>query len=221
MLTKDLPLQRPLLRGWSHALAVALALFGTIVLVNATRGDNLKQLSLLLYGTTVVLLFTISATYHLGRWAPPERARLRRVDHATIFVMIAGTYTPIAVTILSGPARIALLAGIWALALLGVGLVLYRGPVRRGVLTALYLALGWLSVAIMPLVIERVGWAGVANLAAGGLLYSVGAVAYALKRPRLWASVFGYHEVFHLFVIAAGGAFYIFMLQEVVSLPIR
>jgi hemolysin III len=210
--------ERPLLRGWLHALAIVPALLGTVVLVDATRGDGVKQASLLLYGVTLVLLFVGSAMYHVPTWSPESRATLRRIDHANIFVMIAGTYTPIAVTVLSGLVRAALLSLIWTLAIGGVAITLGRLSVPRGVLVALYLALGWISVAVMPLVVQRVGWVGFGEIAAGGVLYSLGAIVYKVKRPRLWAAVFSYHEVFHALVIAATGAFYVFIVQNVVPL---
>jgi hemolysin III len=210
--------RRPIFRGWSHALAIGPALVGTALLVASARGDPIKQLSLLLYGATLVSLFSVSTVYHRHTWSLERRARFRRLDTATIFVMIAGTYTPIVVTVLSGLTRVAMFSAIWILAISGVVLVVCRIPVRHGILTGLYLALGWVSLIIMPQVVQRVGWGGVATLAAGGVFYSLGAAAYALKRPRLWPAVFSYHEVFHLLVIAASACFFLFMVQHVVPL---
>jgi len=216
---RNVTTERPLLRGWSHALAIGPALLGTVVLVEATRGDDVKQVSLLLYGVTLVMLFVGSAMYHLPTWSPESRSTLRRIDQANIFLMIAGTYTPIAVTVLSGLVRSTLLSLIWTLAVGGVAITIGRLAVSRGALVGLYLALGWISVAVMPLVVQRVGWIGFGEIAAGGLLYSVGALVYRAKRPRLWVAVFSYHEVFHALVIAAAGAFYVFMVHNVVPLP--
>ena len=209
---------RPILRGWSHAVAVGPALIGAALLVVSLRGDSIKQLALLVYGATLVALFVVSAAYHLHPWSPERRATVRRIDRAAIFVVIAGTYTPIVVTVLSGPNRIAMISAIWVLAISGVVLVIGRIPVRPIFLTGLYLTLGWFSVIIMPLVVERVGWGGFAILVAGGVFYSLGALVYALKRPRLWPAVFSYHEVFHLLVIAASACFFLFMVENVVPL---
>ncbi|HLZ07006.1 MAG TPA: hemolysin III family protein, partial [Chloroflexota bacterium] len=204
-------IRRPVLRGWLHALAIGPAVIGTTILVGAAPGDSVKQLSLLIYGATLIWLFTVSAVYHVGTWSTERRATIRRLDNANIFVMIAGTYTPIVVTILSDFARVAMLAAIWTLALAGVVVVVRRISMRHGILIGLYLALGWLAVFVLPLLEQRVGWGGIATLAAGGVFFSLGAVAYGLKRPRLWPAVFSYHELFHLLVLAASASFYLFM----------
>jgi hemolysin III len=202
-------------------LAIVPALIGTAVLVASAGDDSVKQISLLVYGATLVLLFTVSAIYHVGTWSLERRAMIRRFDTSNIFLMIAGTYTPVVVTVLSGTARIVMLSAIWALALAGVVIVVTRISMRHGILIGLYLALGWLSIFVLPLLVQRVGWIGVANLAAGGVFYSIGAAAYGLKRPRLWPSVFSYHELFHLLVIAASASFYLFMVRNVVPLDVR
>ena len=221
-LTNDPPaLRRPVLRGWFHALAIGPAVVGTAVLVGAALGDGVKQLSLLMYGATLISLFTVSAIYHVGTWAPERRAKIRRLDNANIFVMIAGTYTPIVVIVLSDFARVAMLAAIWTLALAGVVVVVRRISTRHGILIGLYLALGWLAVLVLPLLQQRVGWSGIAILAAGGIFFSLGAASYGLKRPRLWPAVFSYHELFHLLVIAASASFYFFMVRDVVPLEMR
>jgi hemolysin III len=221
-LTKDpTALRRPVLRGWFHALAIGPAVGGTAVLVGAALGDGVKQLSLLLYGATLISLFTVSAVYHVGTWSPERRAMIRRLDNANIFVMIAGTYTPIVVIVLSGFARVAMLAAIWTLALAGVVVVVRRISVRHSILIGLYLTLGWLAVLVLPLLQQRVGWGGIAILAAGGVFFSLGAASYGLKRPRLWPSVFSYHELFHLLVIAASASFYVFMVRDVIPLAMR
>ncbi len=209
---------RPLLRGWLHALAVPVAIAGTLVLWDLSRGSATKQWSLLLYGLTLVALFTTSAAYHIPVWSPERRAVLRRFDRSTIFLLIAGTYTPIVAVTLRDPARIIVLATVWTLALIGVGTVVGRLVLPRWSRTALYLALGWISVFVAPLVAQRVGWTDLGLVLAAGVLYSFGAVAYGLKRPVLWSRVFGYHELFHLLVIAASASFFAFMLRDVVPL---
>jgi hemolysin III len=210
---------RPLLRGWSHAFATWLAVAGVVALILLARGDHIKQLSLLLYGACMVLLFLVSGLYHCWRWSPTLQATWKRFDHANVFVMIAGTYTPVAINILSGWTRVATLTTSWGMALMGVALVLWNVRLPRLITTTLSLLMGWISLVIAPALVARVGWVGLAHLFTGGALYSLGALAYALRRPRLWPRVFGYHEVFHLLVIAATVAFFAFMVQEVVPLP--
>ncbi len=207
---------RPLLRGWSHAVAVVPALAGAVVLVVATRGDPAKQVSLAVYGTGLTLLFAISALYHRGGWSPSWRAAWRRIDHANIFIVIAATYTPVAVNVLDGWLRVAVLVTIWVTALIGASLV--AAPIRlpRAAAVTLYIAVGWLAIVITPALYARVGLAALCLLLAGGVLYSLGATAYALRRPRLWPRVFGYHEVFHLLVIAASASFFVFIALTVV-----
>ena len=208
--------QRPLLRGWSHAVAVAPALAGAVVLVVLARGDPAKQVSLVVYGAALTLLFTISALYHRVLWTPGWRAVWRRLDHANIFVVIAATYTPIAANMLNGWVRVAVLAGIWAAALTGASLVAAPLTLPRPAMVGLYIGVGWLALFIIPMLYTRLGPLGVALLFGGGALYSLGAAMYAMRRPRLWPRVFGYHEAFHLLVIAASALFFVVIAVSVV-----
>lgn len=211
--------RRPLLRGWSHAVAAVPAGLGAAALVAHAHGDHLKQLSLGVYGAGLALLFAVSALYHCRVWSPVLAAWLRRVDHANVFILIASTYTPVAVTVLSGWGRLVALGTVWTTAAAGMALVLVSERLPRLARTALYVGAGWASVLLMPATFARVGWDGLAYLATGGVLYSLGALAYAAQRPRLWPRVFGYHEVFHLLVLVASAAFFAFMAREVAPLP--
>ena len=206
---------KPLLRGYSHAVAAVVAGAGTVVLLVRTAGDTPKLISVLIYGVSLVVLFTVSALYHVGSWSPSRRALLRRLDHTNIFLLIAGTYTPVAVNVLDGVWRYVVLATLWAAALCGAVAVAPRVRIPRGALVAVYLLMGWVGLLVLPQVAARVGW-GVLLIAGGGALYSVGGVMYALRRPRLWPRVFGYHEAFHLMVIAASCLFYAFVVSFVV-----
>jgi hemolysin III len=209
---------KPILRGHSHGVAAVAAAVGTVVLVGRTAGDVPKQLSLLVYGISMVVLFSVSALYHVGSWAPPRRALLRRLDHTNIFLLIAGTYTPVAVNVLGGGWRVGVLAALWGIALCGSIAVAPRLRLPRRVLVLTYLLMGWVGLLVLPQVVAAVG-AGVWLVAAGGVLYSVGAIVYTLRRPRLWPRVFGYHEAFHLLVIAAAGLFYAFVVAFVIPHP--
>lgn len=207
---------KPLLRGWSHTVAIAPALAGTVALIVLTRGDLGRQISVAIYGITLTLLFSVSALYHRGGWSPQWRALWRRLDHATIFMLIAGTYTPIVLNVLDGWPRVAMLLTIWLVAAAGAGLVASRLRLPRPLAVSLYLAAGWLALVITPVLYIRMGTGALVLLVVGGLLYSLGATAYALQRPRLWPRVFGYHEVFHLLVIAASAVYFTIITLTVV-----
>jgi hemolysin III len=193
---------RPRWRGHSHQwAAVVAAAVGAVLVVTA---PTLRAaLGALVYALSITTLFTVSATYHRVQWRS-ARARLwmRRADHAAIFVFIAGTYTPFALLVVSGPLGTGLLIAVWAGALAGIAreLVWTRAPRWLGV--AAYIALGWLAVLCAPTLISELGWS-VTLVAAGGVLYTLGAVVYALRRPDPWPRSFGYHEIFHALVIAA------------------
>ncbi len=199
-------LPRPRLRGLLHlgAFAVALALGVTLVLLAGPQEGP----AFAVYGLAVAGLFGVSALYHRGRWQPIVRARLQRVDHSMIFVLIAGTYTPICVHVLDGGLGAPLLAVVWGGALVGAVLELRPTPTPRGVGIALYIALGWVALLAMPPVVDELGWVATALLALGGVLYTVGAVIYARRRPDPRPAVFGYHELFHALTIAAAAFHY-------------
>ena len=210
------PLQKPLLRGWSHGVAALVSVAGLVALMVITRNDPAKLVSMAVYGTALVLLFGVSATYHIFNWPPRVKDWLRRADHATIFVFIAATYTPLVFNVLDGWWRIGVLVGIWACALAGVAGAAPFLRMPRSVLAGLYVAMGWLAVvALIPLT-AALGWAAAALMALGGIQYSLGAAAYAFKRPRLWPRVFGYHELFHLAVITASVTFYLIVVNYAV-----
>jgi hemolysin III len=187
---------------------------GTLLIL-AARPDVPKQLSIGVFVGSSVLLFGTSALYHAGRWPPGVTALLRRIDHANIYVVIAGTYTPICFNLLGGPLRPAILAAIWAAALAGVTLVTQSVRLPDGAVAAVYVVMGWLGLFTAPGLVQARGAGALLLLLAGGALYSMGAAAYAWKRPRLWTRVFGYHEVFHLFTVLASAVFFTFMATQV------
>jgi len=209
-------LSRPMLRGWSHAIAIIPAAVGMTVLLVAAPDNPGQRASFAIYGAALVMMFTVSTLYHRGPWSPRLRAIWRRVDHAMIFLMIAATYTAVAANLLSGATRAGILLAIWVTA--GVGMIVVSVPLRvpRPVLVLTYVATGWMAIVIIPALVARVGMSGLSFLLAGGGLYSLGALTYALRRPRLWPRVFGYHEVFHLLVIAATALFFAFIALAVV-----
>lgn len=207
---------KPLLRGWSHGVAAVIAVAGLVSLILITRHDPAKLASMVVYGIGLVLLFGVSATYHIFNWPPRAKDWLRRADHATIFVFIAASYTPLVFNILGGWWRIGVLVAIWIMALAGVVGAAPFLRIPRVALASLYLAMGWLAVvAVVPLA-AALGWVAALLMALGGLQYSLGAAAYAFRRPRLWPRVFGYHELFHLAVITASVTFYVIVVAYAV-----
>jgi hemolysin III len=215
----DALLAKPLLRGWSHAAAALVAIAGLVALIVITRHDTAKLVSMVVYGTSLVLLFSVSATYHIVNWPPRVKDWLRRADHATIFVFIAATYTPLMFNVLDGWWRIGVLVAIWISALAGVAGAAPFLRIPRRLLAALYLAMGWVAVVALVPLTTALGWAAALLIAFGGIQYSLGAAAYAFRRPRLWPRVFGYHEVFHLAVISASVTFYVIVVRYAVPFP--
>jgi hemolysin III len=207
---------KPLLRGYLHLGAAILAVIGAIALLIVAAGDPLKQVTLAVYGLSSIWLFGLSALYHIGSWDPRRKAQLRRLDHANIFVLIAGTYTPIAFNVMTGWWRIGILATVWGLALAGVSAAAPRLSLPRWVMVALYLLTGWVALAAIPEIAHNLGIGAILTLVLGGALYTLGALAYAFKRPNPWPRVFGYHEIFHLCTIAANALFFAFMVIYVV-----
>lgn len=198
---------KPRLRGWLHAGMVPAALIAGIVLICLARTPQAAW-ACAVYAVTALLLFATSAIYHRGTWGPLGEALLRRLDHANIFLIIAGTCTPLAVLLLLPDQRSVLLWIVWAGALAGIAFrVLWVGA-PRWLYTPCYLALGWAPVRYLPDFLHTGGAAVLTLIVAGGLLYSAGAVVYALKRPDPSPRWFGFHEVFHALTVAAFTAHY-------------
>ncbi|WP_189532130.1 PAQR family membrane homeostasis protein TrhA [Streptomyces roseolilacinus] len=198
---------KPRLRGWLHAGMVPATLIAGVVLVCQARTPQ-AVLACAVYAVTAWLLFATSAVYHRGTWGPLGEALLRRLDHANIFLIIAGTCAPLAVLLLRPEQRSTLLWIVWTGAVAGVVFrVLWVGA-PRWLYTPCYLALGWAPVRYLPDFLHTGGAAVVALIVVGGLLYSAGAVVYALQRPDPSPRWFGYHEVFHALTVAAFTAHY-------------
>jgi hemolysin III len=195
--------------GWLHLGGAILATVGLVVLgaLAIDHGTLRHVVGAGVFGLTAVLMFGASALYHLRRTSPRGPV-YRRLDHAMIYAFIAGTYTPVCLIALRGtPYGAPLLAGVWALAALGITQKFLWRDAPRGVSTALYLALGWLAVLTAPPLL-RLAPALLAWLAVGGILYTVGALFYAAKWPRGRPGVFGFHELWHVFVLVASASHY-------------
>jgi hemolysin III len=202
------PLMRPRLRGVLHQWAFPVSLAAGVGLVLGA-GSERARIAVTVYALSVAALFGTSALYHRVDWRTLAARRwMRRLDHSMIFVLIAGTYTPFGLLVLRGTAGTVILIAVWSAALAGVvfKLVWIDAPGWLGAAT--YISIGWIAIFAMPELLERLGIAAVTALALGGILYSVGGVIYARKRPDPAPKVFGYHEVFHLLVIAAAALQY-------------
>jgi len=193
---------KPRLRGWLHAGTLPVATVAGIVLV-ALSPTPLIRLATAVFTLTGTLLFGVSSLYHRGNWSERTFRLLRRLDHSNIFLLIAGTYTPFALLLLSGSSRLLLLSLVWAGALLGVGFRMLWVSAPRWVYTPVYVALGW-TAAFWVDDFARAGGAAVLTLViVGGVLYSCGGLVYALKRPDPSPRWFGFHEVFHALTVVA------------------
>ena len=192
------------INGLTHLAGGLLASVGLVVLLataaSAGRVDQLVAFGI--FGLSLIALYTASTLYHLLSLSPSGIARLRRVDHMTIFLLIAGTYTPFCLLALDGAWRVGLLCLVWGLALCGILLKFLWMEAPRWLSVALYLGMGWVALVAAPALFRAVPIGGMAWVLAGALFYSVGALVYGLKRPNLVPGVFGFHELWHLFVVA-------------------
>lgn len=207
---------RPRLRGWLHLGTAPLAVIAGIILVGFAPTTAARAASAI-YALSAVLLFSTSATYHIGRWSPRTAAVLRRLDHANIYLIIAGTYTPFVLLVLDGPQITAMLALIWGCATAGILFTLVWLHAPRWLSTGLYVALGWIALLFLPDLIRGVAPVPLLLLLAGGILYSLGALVYALKRPDPFPRWFGFHEIFHALTLVAFTSQYIAVFTVVTS----
>ena len=193
---------KPRLRGVLHEYAFFVSLACGIVLILAAS-DGRARVAAAIYAAALSGLLGTSALYHRVTWRPGARRWMRRLDHSMIFILIAGTYTPVALLALKGSLATTILIVLWAGALGGVIFKLLWIDAPKWLFAAVYVTLGLVTAAVFGELPASIGWLGVAGLATGGLLYVIGAVVYASGRPNPWPKVFGYHEVFHTLVIVA------------------
>ncbi|HEY5625897.1 MAG TPA: hemolysin III family protein [Dehalococcoidia bacterium] len=192
---------RPLLRGYFHLAAALAAVIGSVGLVLLADTPR-AYVGGAVFATSLIALYTISGTYHTITWGDRARAVLKRLDHAMIFVLIAGTYTPFCLLAASDAWGIPMLAVVWSIAGIGVALKIVWPDAPRWLSVGLYMATGWIALVAATELADWFALVPLLLLAGGGLLYSAGGVIYALRRPNPFPRVFGYHEVFHLLVIA-------------------
>ncbi len=201
-------LLKPRLRGVLHQWTFAVALAAGVLLI-LDAGSPRSRIAIAIYAFSVAALFGTSALYHRIDWRTVRaRVRMRKLDHTMIFVLIAGSYTPFALLVLRGTLGLVILITAWCVALGGAVFKLLWIDAPGWLVAGTYVAAGWIAVIAMPQLIDRLGFVAVGTLALGGILYSAGAVIYARQRPDPIPAVFGYHEVFHLLVVAAAALQY-------------
>ena len=199
---------KPRLRGVSHQWAFFVSVATGVALVLAAPSGRATAAAAI-YAVSVAGLFGASALYHRINWSTVGARRwMRRLDHSMIFLLIAGTYTPFAVLALDGPLATAILIVVWAAALGGIVLKLAWIDAPKWLIALIYVAIGWVALAAFPQLLSKLGVTATAMVAAGGLLYTVGAIVYARRRPDPVPTVFGYHEIFHALVILAAALQY-------------
>jgi hemolysin III len=205
--------------GLSHAVAALAALVGLAILLIAGRDDAFKQASLLVYGASLVLMLSSSAAYHLVKSRAEVTLSLRKLDHAAIYLLIAGTYTPICFNLMEGFWRWGMLGIIWGLALVGVVSKLFLIGAPRGFTAGVYLGMGWLSMLSLGELLRVMPAGGLAWLFLGGAAYTLGSIVYITKKMDFFPGVFGFHEVWHIFVILGCLFHYLAILLYVAPVP--
>ncbi len=193
---------KPRLRGVSHEWGAYVAVLAAVVLVSLAPSPRAAWAAGI-YGLSLVALLGISASYHRPTWSPSARAIMRRLDHSAIFILIAGTYTPVCLLVLEGGEGDRLLRFVWLGAGLGVAQSIFWSRAPKSLVALLCVALGWGAVWVWDSLSTLLSLQVLLFISVGGVLYTLGAITYAIRRPDPWPDIFGYHEVFHALVIAA------------------
>ena len=200
--------RRPRFRGVLHQYTFFVSVLLGVLLALGAQG-GIERLSAVVFAASVATMLGVSALYHRVVWPPGPRRWIRRLDHAAIFLLIAGTYTPFGLVALDGAWRVVVLAIVWSGALAAIVLKVAWIDAPRWVAALVAVCLGWVGVVALPEIHHSVGLSPLALAAVGGLLYTAGGIIYALRRPDPLPSVFGYHELFHALVVAAAGCQYV------------
>ncbi|MGZ4140649.1 MAG: PAQR family membrane homeostasis protein TrhA [Actinomycetota bacterium] len=207
---------RPRLRGRLHQIAFIFSIPAGVAVVALGRTGRARA-AVSVYAVGIMALYGVSAAYHRIPWSPRARQLMRRLDHSTIFLFIAATYTPFSVLALQGAWRVSILAAVWGIAAIGVALKMTRLKAASRAGTAMYVALGWTAIVALPQLVKDLSAASIALLFIGGALYTTGAIIYALRRPDPDPQVFGYHELYHSFVIVGSLCHYAMIVSLAVS----
>ena len=195
-------MQNPI-RGFLHGTAALAALAGTLYLIVLAWGRTAALISSVLFGAALLTMYTVSTLYHSVPWGADWKRRLQRLDHSMIYLVVAGTYTPIAVAVLDGVGLAISLFVVWSIAIVGIALKLFLPGVTTGLSVTLQLVMGWTVVFWVPQIWDTLGPPALGLIALGGLFYTAGVVVWLTKKPRLFPRSFSYHELFHVFVVVA------------------
>lgn len=199
-------MQNPV-RGFLHGSAAGVALVGFVYLLVHVRHRLDLTVGASVFGLALVAMFTVSALYHSIPWSERWKGRMQRLDHSLIFLVVAGTFTPVALVALDGVVQAVGLALVWTIAVVGVTLKLTLRRPRTGISVTLQMVMGWSALMWLPWFVRNLGYGPVLLILVGGACYTLGTVFFATRRPRLFPRVFGYHELFHVLVVA-GAAFH-------------
>lgn len=208
-------MQNPM-RGILHGSSAVAAALGLAFLVTRAWGRPEILAAVVVFGVALVAMFTVSALYHSVPWSERWKARMQRVDHSLIFLVVAGTFTPIAVASLAGTARTVGLMVVWGIAAVGVVLKFVLDHPRTWLSVTLQMVMGASSLLWLPWIADRLGWAAVGLIVAGGIAYVIGTIVFASRRPNPFPRLFGYHELFHVLVIA-GSSFHFWAIARYVT----
>jgi len=195
-------MQNPI-RGFLHGAAAVAALVGTIYLVGETWGNTAALIGSLVFGFALLVMYTVSSLYHSVPWRADWKRRLQRIDHSMIYLVVAGTFTPIAIAGLEGVAVWWCLGLVWGIATVGISLKLILPDISTGLSVTLQLVMGWTVILWIPQIWSSLGAGAIIFIAVGGLFYTSGSVIFLIKRPKLFPRIFSYHELFHVFVVLA------------------
>ncbi len=206
-------------RGFMDGTAAVLSIAALVVLIVMTADDTPRMVSMIIYAFSLIALFTTSSLYHSIPWRPAWKQRMQRIDHSMIFVLVAGSFTPIAFNVLEGAWRPSVLSVVWAVTIVGVAQKVVWPRVKPWFSITLQTSLGWFALVPFVELVRRLSGGAIVLIAAGGVLYTVGMILFTLKRPRLSPRVFSYHEVWHVFVISASVLHFIAILLYVVPYP--
>lgn len=187
--------------GLTHFLGAVGAAFGLIALLVIGHDSPIKAISLIIYGVSLILMFSASSAYHMIPASPRLLGVLRKIDHSAIFLLIAGSYTPLCLNYFSGFWKWGLMAIVWSMAIAGIITKLFIINAPRWVSAGLYLVMGWLSVIAIPEMVASMPINALYGLLAGGISFTIGAIIYVTKKPDFYPGVFGFHEIWHIFVI--------------------
>ncbi len=209
-------MQNPI-RGFLHGGAAAASVMGLVLMVIRASPDAKALASSMVFGVSLIVMYTVSSLYHSIPWGEVSKTRMRKADHSMIYLVVAATFTPVASAALTGPTLILALAMMWAIASTGIILKLWASDVKTSLSVTLQLVMGWSALIWTPAIYSQLGLVPVVLILAGGLSYTVGAVIFATQRPRLFPRTFSYHEMFHVLVVT--GSFIHFLVVYAYAIP--